>query len=90
MPPVSANPKFQRLLTEIDNFYFTKELEGFEVLNYKDVKTAKEASRTVEASTAHGLFCDLMMKCSNYGIMGEKMPLSINLYVNRMEKALDD
>jgi hypothetical protein len=45
MPPKSANPKFQTLLDEINNFYFSKEMEGFDVLHHKNIADALKGTQ---------------------------------------------
>jgi hypothetical protein len=89
MPPKSANPEFQTLLDEIDNFYFAKELEGYDILHHNTALEAAwgGAGKTAESS-AHESFSTAVL-CTSDGYEEGGVPLSLNIYINKAEDAID-
>jgi hypothetical protein len=89
MKPKSANPEFQTLLDEIDNFYFGKELEGFDALHHNTASDAQAGAEENEESSAHEIYVGAEL-ASTQGTVEGGVPLGLNLYINMMEDAIDE
>jgi hypothetical protein len=88
MPPISANPRYQRLLEEINNFYFRGHIDRFENLNSKTVGEALTAitkNGDVHQNVTSLFYVNMMARAGE-----EKLPISVSKYVNSMDKAIDD
>jgi hypothetical protein len=89
MPPKSANPEFQTLLNEIDHFYFTKEMESFEALHHSSAEEAEKGILENGESSAHEVFAKTAL-CNTWGFIQGRVPLCLNLYINKVEDAIDE